>query len=432
LIIEGRDVKNIPDWIGLFEKIEKIEIQSTKITTLPESLFKLPNLKILILENSLRYGEFIVPDSIGESGNLSKLEELTISHYFLEKIPDSIGQLKSLKELDLSRNKIEIIPESIWYLPQLKILNLGGNLIEKIPESIHNLSNLTYLSIPNNKLKYLPDSIGFLYNLTHLGIGGNEIKNLPDSMKNLSNLTHLDIRDNVFQDFPDVIDELYNLTHLDISNNFVRYLPQSLGDLQNLKYFVAKDASLRYLPDSIGNLLNLEHLDIRDNLLLDSLPFSIIKILNNVQLFLDESLLKLYGISRGNVREMDIYKYYFREDIPISERVKNELIEKIKSIQSKPKQSKYREFMKEGNNGNGNNYDKEFTGKEKVKKMKGKYFDLINNRYTYSDIGELKNSRGKMCSYCKNKPIKSCSFNDRDEAHFVCSNECGNKVFNYK
>jgi formylmethanofuran dehydrogenase subunit E len=63
------------------------------------------------------------------------------------------------------------------------------------------------------------------------------------------------------------------------------------------------------------------------------------------------------------------------------------------------------------------------------KNIGAKYFDPKKNKYLFSYINEINNLSDKRCSYCEKEPITSYSKYKNGEAHFVCSQNCSDKIF---
>ena len=95
---------------------------------------------------------------------LIHLEELDLNYLYTAKnlttLPESIGKLRNLKKLDLSVNYIETLPNSIGQLHYLQELDLSSCHIYELPESICQLENLQYLCLAYcENLKSLPQNI---------------------------------------------------------------------------------------------------------------------------------------------------------------------------------------------------------------------------------------------------------------------------------
>ncbi|KAJ0834464.1 putative P-loop containing nucleoside triphosphate hydrolase, leucine-rich repeat domain superfamily [Helianthus annuus] len=105
----------------------------------------------------------------------------------------SVGTAESRRCFWLS-NKIltDLLPQ----LPLLRVLSLSGFYINEVPESIGTLRHLRYLNLSRTKIKHLPETVCKLYNLQTLILCGcGKLTELPNNFQTLENLQHLDVRD---------------------------------------------------------------------------------------------------------------------------------------------------------------------------------------------------------------------------------------------
>ncbi|MGB8510176.1 MAG: COR domain-containing protein [Pyrinomonadaceae bacterium] len=121
---------------------------------------------------------------------------LSLDSLGLTTLPESITQLSQLKLLSLSDNRLTTLPESITQLSQLQLLYLNNNQLTTLPESIGQLSQLQSLFLNNNQLTTLPESIGQLSQLQTLYLDNNQLTTLPESLKNLKQLDELYLHGN--------------------------------------------------------------------------------------------------------------------------------------------------------------------------------------------------------------------------------------------
>lgn len=154
---------------------------------IPSEIWKLKNLKILILDNNNFQGK--LPKEIWK---LEKLEFLQISQNNITgNIPEDYYFLKNLKSLELSQLKINgSISPKIWNLSKLRELHLHINNLEgSIPESIWILKDLHSLYLHKNNLNWnIPENIGDLKKLTIFYVHDNKLE------KNISKkLNHIEI-----------------------------------------------------------------------------------------------------------------------------------------------------------------------------------------------------------------------------------------------
>ncbi|KAJ0499678.1 putative leucine-rich repeat domain superfamily [Helianthus annuus] len=98
----------------------------------------------------------------------------------------------------------------------LRVLSLSHFEISEVPESIGDLKHLRYLNLSHTKITKLPESVGNLYNLqTLIVFGCRMLTKLPKSFLKLKELRHFDIRDTpLLKKFPLGIAKLENLQTL--------------------------------------------------------------------------------------------------------------------------------------------------------------------------------------------------------------------------
>ncbi|KAI3423388.1 uncharacterized protein J3R85_011127 [Psidium guajava] len=123
---------------------------------------------------------------------LKHLRVLSLSHYYIEEVPDCIGKLRHLRHLNLSHTLIKKLPESIVALYNLEALMLRGchRLIE-LPKGMERLINLRFLDITNTpSLREMPLHLGNLVGLELLSKFVVRTKN-GSRLKELKNLNNL-------------------------------------------------------------------------------------------------------------------------------------------------------------------------------------------------------------------------------------------------
>ena len=164
---------NIPRNLSSLRNLECLSFENfiyfdrEKISSLPEDICKLTNLKVLAL-GSASHPEII-------------LNKLT-------KLPIGIGNLVNLTDIYLQFNSLSELPAEIGNLRELMVLKLGGNNLSFLPKEIGNLKKLEILTIWNNQLKELPEEICLLTNLKGLDISLNSLSILPDYIIRLTGL----------------------------------------------------------------------------------------------------------------------------------------------------------------------------------------------------------------------------------------------------
>ena len=129
-------------------------------------------------------------------------------YYRLTSLPNNIRNLENLKSLILNNNSLNELPESIGELGNLQVLSLNYNRLTRLPESIGELGNLRELNLVDNQLTELPESIGKLGNLWKLNLNHNQLTELPESLMELKNMQYLFLRQNNLEDIPPWLEDL--------------------------------------------------------------------------------------------------------------------------------------------------------------------------------------------------------------------------------
>ena len=167
---------DIPRDLSALRDLERLSFENfryfgrDKISSLPEDICKLANLKVLAL-GSATHPEIILNNLI--------------------KLPKGIGNLAELTDIFVQFNSLIELPSEIGNLRKLKVLKLGGNNLSCLPKDIGRLKELEILTAWNNQLIELPEEICLLTNLKGLDISGNLLPALPDLIIRLTGLRAL-------------------------------------------------------------------------------------------------------------------------------------------------------------------------------------------------------------------------------------------------
>ncbi|HJQ67827.1 MAG TPA: COR domain-containing protein [Blastocatellia bacterium] len=216
--------------------MDRLDLSSKELTSLPPEIAKLTNLTFLNL-----------------SGNQ------------LKSLPPEIAGLRSLTYLDLGNNHLTSLPPEVGKLANLTFLNLSYNQLRSLPPKIVNLTKLIHLYYHGNQLTSLPLEIIKLSNLERLGLGHNQLTSLPPEIAELTNLRDVFLAYNELTSLPPEIGKLANLTALYLRGNQLRSLPPEIASLTELTYLDLNSNQLTSLPPQIVSLTELSHLDLRRN-----------------------------------------------------------------------------------------------------------------------------------------------------------------------
>lgn len=152
----------------LHDGITALDLSSERLDSFPSKILSYTNLKVLILDASLRYGKYNRKGLPSQIEQLHNLVYLSAAACELKVVPETIGQLSNLEQLYLSDNDIKVLPESICDLSNLTNLALDENRHISLPETIGRLTNLKSLDLYKAGINILPESIGDLTQLRTL------------------------------------------------------------------------------------------------------------------------------------------------------------------------------------------------------------------------------------------------------------------------
>ncbi|XP_078680723.1 uncharacterized protein LOC144915835 [Branchiostoma floridae x Branchiostoma belcheri] len=303
LDLSNQNLLVIPPAIFEHVDLERLDLQDNNICTavVPREAANLASLVILDLGNNTNLGH--LPRQIGL---LAKLRELRVQRCGIEKLPEELYNLQTLEVLVAPGNKITTLSEEIDRLYNLKEIWLGENELESLPGTLCVLSNLHTLSLYKNKLSSLPPGIANLQTLKLLSIQSNRFTALPGDICKLCNLQVLHVGDNVIHELPENITKLTKLRVLSISASHFKvfpaqvlhlwaleelymgrwsgpgrrsFVPKDIAMLRNLKRLAVDVCGLESLPDGVGALTHLEYLSLSYNRL-SYLPPQILTLTN--------------------------------------------------------------------------------------------------------------------------------------------------------
>jgi leucine-rich repeat protein SHOC2 len=208
LSISNASFKDVPDLFKYLKNLKELSLPRTIYYGFPNYFI---DLKDLPLEKfSICCGQFtVLPKWINE---LKSLKELDISSTKITTLPDTIGNLGNLETLRLMFNRnFSGVPDSICNLQNLQALELNENNLSEVPECLGKLKNLNMLRLSKNNLKNLPIGITELTNLNHLYFDDNPISSIPTSFekfKSNQNLVNITAPENLSEKDKKLIKEI--------------------------------------------------------------------------------------------------------------------------------------------------------------------------------------------------------------------------------
>lgn len=258
LDLEGcTSLRELPGCVGQLAALESLQLSRSGLRALPDELGELTALRSLKMDGMQAMESEELPASMVE---LISLEELEISEIRLRSFRDGLFALPRLRMLDLglptrlSRLDVDVLddpnlPRSIGLAVSLEELSLSFWSFDQLPEEIGRLSQLRRLSCMEcHRLRSLPRTIGALRRLELLELvstrtwscpdGPNwvpgqvvvrmPLDSLPDEMRDLAALKELTITQASFDELPAVVGELPALLRLSIAE-FAQGVPAHLS-----------------------------------------------------------------------------------------------------------------------------------------------------------------------------------------------------------
>jgi hypothetical protein len=129
------------------------------------------------------------------------LEVLDLSNNHLSSLPDDLPKLRNLKAIFLNNNQFEAVPEVLAQCPKLAMISFKSNHLTTLSETALPLQT-RWLILTNNQLTTLPASLGKLTKLQKLMLAGNRLQTLPNELSACLNLELMRIAANQLSTFP--------------------------------------------------------------------------------------------------------------------------------------------------------------------------------------------------------------------------------------
>ncbi|XP_005103106.1 internalin A [Aplysia californica] len=169
--------------------LRSLDLSSNCLTQIPDLLY-MSELKYLYLSSN--------NISTPSSGSLpTSLINLDLDENVMTTIPESISKLPNLYSLDLSNNKIKSVAD-FEFPSSLDYLKISDNDLEVIPllQFSNNMSKLTDLDLLGNPIKTIADdAFSNLHELNNLDLSYTHLVRLPSALLTLNKLNYLSLPD---------------------------------------------------------------------------------------------------------------------------------------------------------------------------------------------------------------------------------------------
>ncbi|KAK9033818.1 hypothetical protein V6N11_050002 [Hibiscus sabdariffa] len=247
---------------GLIPPFHRLGVPNLSNLNLPSSLFTLPSLQTLFLDNNQLFGK------IDEFPNASS-SLMVMNNYLTGSFSKSILQLPRLEWLYIDGNNFSSLKlDSSFHLNNLRGLGLSNVslLIESDSKNL-TFSQLENLFLRSCNLTEFPEFIKTLDKLTDLDLSNNHIHGLVPHWLWKSSLSWVELSFNPI-DFPVQLplDLASNQFSGELSIDFLH-----ATQLRSLK--IGGNKLEGKLPTSLANCTKLEVLDLGNNMIHDTFPF---------------------------------------------------------------------------------------------------------------------------------------------------------------
>jgi Leucine-rich repeat (LRR) protein len=266
------------------KQFEVLDLEGTKIRDLPKNP-RWPMLLDLVLHNNKELRK--IPPLFFDY--MTALQTLNLYGTGISSLPESVVKLVSLKRLILSRcdNFKKLSPE-VGELKELEVLDLEGTEIWDLPENPKWPRLLQFVLHNNKELRKIPPLFfDYMTALQTLNLSGTGISSLPESIVNLASLKRLILRNcHDFKKLPHEVGELEELEVLDIEGTEIWDLPENPRWPMLLQFVLHNNKEFRKIPPLFFNhmtalqTLNLSKTGVR------SLPESVVRLVSLKRLFL--------------------------------------------------------------------------------------------------------------------------------------------------
>lgn len=174
LSINDNAFTTLPDYIGLFRRLEALELHNNRLIRLADGIGHLLRIKRLILDCNC------LTDLPASLAQLPHLAELAINRNRFVRLPEHLATWPALQVLSAAANCISEFPVHLAKCASLRRLDLSSNMIADIPEGVYGFTQLESLSLAFNRLRSLPTTMGGLAgSLTVLQLDGNPLHRPP-------------------------------------------------------------------------------------------------------------------------------------------------------------------------------------------------------------------------------------------------------------
>jgi len=305
------------------KQLEKLELQSLKMTELPNLSAIMPELQMLTTINLSKNHLFNIGQVFDALSQMANITQVNLSDNLLNgSIPASAALMTHLETLNLDGNQVSSLGEGVvdkW--AKLRSISLQDCSISQWPEATAAWVDLEYLNAKNNHIAEIPEICFEKWGkLQKLYLGSNNLAALPDNLGNLDKLTELDVSSNQLESVPSSMSLLYELELLHLGNNkLLEFASNIFTNLKKLRELQLYKNKISVIAPEIGNLKSIERLSLGSNQI-KWIPDEIGSCVTLKELYLgNNAKLSYFPPSSGhlrNLQELVLYKCPALKQVP--------------------------------------------------------------------------------------------------------------------
>jgi len=131
LNLDDNRLSEFPLAVTNLPELRELSITNGNVKAIPKEIGKLTNLERLDFSNFWNYDRKNICNNLENLGLLSNLKELNLEGTKIKSLPPEFSQLKNLEVLNIKFNKFKSFPEVIDQIPNLKLLIISHEEFDK-------------------------------------------------------------------------------------------------------------------------------------------------------------------------------------------------------------------------------------------------------------------------------------------------------------
>ncbi|KAH8726586.1 hypothetical protein GQ44DRAFT_613433 [Phaeosphaeriaceae sp. PMI808] len=185
LELQSNKLTGLPNEVRQLTCLRMMNVSSNQLSSLPMGLFETNLIELVANKNSFKGAFFTI-------GSIPHLQELNISNNSLTKLcDDETIELPALKSINISTNRLTSLP-SVETWVNLQSLAIAENKLTAFPEGFTSLAHLRTADFTANDISQIDERIAFM-SLEHLTLAANPLRerkfltmSFEDMKRNLS------------------------------------------------------------------------------------------------------------------------------------------------------------------------------------------------------------------------------------------------------